>query len=358
MPTFNVTRFDDEHFRRTETYVKRIKKIYEAAIKEAARIGVSVIHDPSKPFFFKDFPTVKTRIEKVFDEISQEMEYVIIEGIDGEWDYANDKNDELLKSLFKTDKFPERVLARLTGRNAEALKAFVTRKKAGLTLSQRIWRQTKQFRSELEMALELGIADGRSADQLSQDIRQYLENPDKLFRRVRDERGVLRLSQHAKAYKPGQGIYRSSYKNAMRLARSEINTAYRTADQERWQKFDFIVGYKISRSNNLTDCDVCSKLVGIYPKTFIFRGFHPACRCRCTSILASDAEFNRLEQMYLNGEDTSKFKSVNEVNNVPKGFTEWIKGNKERLLRAKSVPFFIADNFKGGTVAGGLRAGL
>ena len=59
--------------------------------------------------------------------------------------------------------------------------------------------------------------------RLSRDVRRYLRNPDKLFRRVRDKHGNLRLSKAAKAYHPGRGVYRSSYRNALRLTATENN---------------------------------------------------------------------------------------------------------------------------------------
>jgi hypothetical protein len=355
MPQFSVTGYDDEHFKRTEAYVKKVRNIYNAAIRDAARLGVSLNHKPEDPFFFKNFPGVKKRMEKLFEEVANSIQAVIEDAVSDEWEFANDKNDDLVKSVLKTDNFNARALARLLGRNREAKEKFAERKSGGLGLSDRVWNNTKQFRSELEMGLELGIAEGKSADQISRDIRQYLENPDKLFRRVRDERGVLRLSQHAKEYKPGQGVYRSSYKNAMRVARSETNMAYRTADNARWQTLDFIVGYEVRRSNNVFKCDVCESLKGRYPKSFLFRAWHAQCRCHVVSILATDKEINELEVKMLNGDDTSDFVSTNQVKDMPAGWNDWMNRNNERLLRSKSMPYFITDNFKDGKIGNGLK---
>lgn len=357
---FSVTGWDTEHFQNTERFAKLVRNLYLAAIREATRLGLSVDHDPSKPFRFSDFPSLNKRVQQLFDDLAGNIQTVIHNGVDSEWDFANDKNDELLKSVFKTDKkLPERALARYTGRNQEALTAFKERKANGLDLSDRIWNPVKQFRSELEMALELGIADGKSADQISRDIRSYLENPDMLFRRIRKRKdGPLRLSQHAKAYNPGRGVSRSSYKNAQRLARTEINMAYREADFNRWQNFDFVVGIEVRRSNNPYGCDVCESLKGRYPKNFKFRSWHPNCRCHAISILATEEEINELELRMLNDEDLSDFRSVNEITEMPAGWDKWIKANEDRLLRAKSQPYFIRDNFKDGDPSKGLRFAL
>ena len=97
----------------------------------------------------------------------------------------------------------------------------------GLNLSDRIWNYTNSFKEEIEMGLDIGLGEGKSASELSSELKRYLNNPDELFRRVRDKHGNLHLSSRAKAYHPGRGVYRSSYKNAMRLAGTETNMAYR-----------------------------------------------------------------------------------------------------------------------------------
>lgn len=102
----------------------------------------------------------------------------------------------------------------------------------------------------------------------------------------------MHLRKNAQAYHPGQGVYRSSYKNALRLARPETFIASRTADYERWQDIDFVVGIQVVRSNNPYECDVCGSLAGKYPKDFKFVGWHPNCRCRAIPILATDEEFD------------------------------------------------------------------
>ena len=111
-----------------------------------------------------------------------------------------------------------------------------------MNLSERVWNLTEQFKEELEMGLDLGLRDGISAVEMSRTLRAYLRNPDALFRRVRDEHGVLHLSERAKAYHPGRGVYRSAYKNARRLTSTEVNITYRTADHLRMQELDFVVG--------------------------------------------------------------------------------------------------------------------
>ncbi len=188
---------------------------------------------------------------------------------------------------------------------------------------------------------------------MSRDLRDYLKHPDKLFRRVRDEHGILQLSKRASEFHPGQGVYRSSYRNARRLASTETNIAYRTSDQERWKQFDFVVGIEVRLSNNHTCLgrdgkphefhDICDELAGRYPKDFKFTGWHPHCRCHAVSILKTQEEIAEDTRRILNGEGTTN-DSVNSVRELPKSFTDWAERNEERAKEGRSLPYFIQDN--------------
>ena len=207
----------------------------------------------------------------------------------------------------------------------------------------------------------MGLGEGRSADELSRDVRQNLREPNRLFRRVRDKRGNLVLSKNARAYHPGQGVYRSSYKNAMRLTRSEINMAYRESDYQRWQQLDFVVGCEMHRSNHepLCKCAICSKLVGRYPKTFKFKGWHPQCMCYATPILMDEETFDQNElaelKTALHGKEYQKQAAKNEVTDVPDGFKEWVADHVDAQENWGAIPYFIRDNFKNGILKDGLK---
>jgi len=227
--------------------------------------------------------------------------------------------------------------------NSGHLKAFQTRTVNGMNLSRRVWNLKEQYRQELEMGVSVGIEKGVSAASLAKELKKYLKEPDKLFRRVRDKYGALQLSKNARAYHPGMGVYRSSYKNALRLTRSETNMAYRTAEQTRWRQFDFVVGYEIKLSQSHPCHDVCDTLAGKYPKTFKWTGWHPMDLCYCVSILKSQDEFWRDL-----GNDNPQ-PSEKEVTDVPQGFKDWVRDNADRIEAAEkrgTQPYFIRDNEK------------
>jgi len=345
------------HRNRIDQFAQQVYLAYVRAAEAAIMLGYKSKFDPRKPFSFDMEPRLRKEVSKVFATLSKDVFGVISKGITEEWMLAEQKNDDLVKSIF-TKSMPVELNRRFLGRNLEALRAFQNQKIDGLGLSEKIWNYTGDFKSEVELAIDTGLLEGRSATSLASDMKQFLKDPDKLFRRVRDARGILHLSKAAANYHPGQGKYRSSYKNALRLTRTVINDAYRESDHNRWQQLDFVVGIEVRRSNNPYPCPTCDALKGRYPKEYKFRSVHPACRCYAVSILATKDEINRLTEMILNGEDTSKFRSVNQVTSMPAGWVNYITKNRDTLLSRKSVPFFIKDNFKNGDLLKGLKFAL
>lgn len=205
----------------------------------------------------------------------------------------------------------------------------------GNNLSPMVWNLADQTKTQLEYYLQTGLSVGRSSSRISQDLRQILNEPDKRFRRVKDKEGKLVMSQPMKNYHPGQGIYRSSKMNALRLTATSTNMSYRTADYERWSKQDFILGIEIHRSaNNRGPCKICDAMVGKYPKTFKFIGFHPFCICFATPITMEPDNF---ADFLLN--DTVPQEQV--ITDIPKTAKNFVDENKNGVQSA----FWYKDNF-------------
>ena len=356
---FSFDGFEKEHFRRTETYAAAIDQLYNAAVADFARLASTVTVDPDKPFDFAKGQAFQAKAQEIVDRLAAGMSAVIRTGTEKEWLYANQKNDAFLKHIMDTSKIGKRTMNKLSDRNLNALDAFQKRKVGGLDLSQRVWQYAGQTKSLMEMGIDIAVGDGRPATQLSRDLRSYLREPEKLFRRVRDKHGNLVLSQRAAAYHPGQGVYRSSYMNAMRLARTEINMAYRDADRRRWAAMDFVVGFRVVLSNTHPEKDICDKLAGEYPKDFVFKGWHPQCKCHVVPILMDRDEFNTDElnelKAAIRGDKYEAMASRKTVTDIPEGFKDWIKENRERSLSWAKQPYFIRDNFAGGTLEGELQ---
>lgn len=361
---FSIQGFDLNHYRTTEQYASMVQALFDRATLAIAQSATRRTIDPNKPFSFDDYPELKAELQKVVGQLASQLQTAIETGSKKQWLFACDKNDGFIDSIMDTSKLSKARLKKMQDRNLDALSAFQGRKVAGMDLSQRVWRYVGQFRDQLETALDVGLGEGRSAQQLARDVKQNLREPDRLFRRVRDKRGNLVLSKAARAYHPGQGVYRSSVKNAQRLTRSEINMAYRESDFLRWQQLDFVVGFEIHRSNHepLCKCKMCDRLQGRYPKTFKFKGWHPQCMCYAVPILMDEETFDENElgdlKAALRGTEYKKKQSRNLVTDVPDGFKEWVAENMEASAGWASTPYFIKDNFVDGDLSKGLKIAL
>lgn len=333
------------HKKRIEKYAILIQQVYDNIAKEAARYAVLSGAKDDQSFSFDDYPLSKEAIKKLQSTLVNEVTGIIMSGTSDEWKESNLVQDLVAKKVLTaytgTSKHGNEY-SRYFETNPESLKAFQERKDNGMNLSTRVWNLSEQYKRELEESITAAIAPGTSAMQLAAQVKQYLKEPDKRFRRIKEKMsdGSIKwhLSNPAKAYHPGQGVYRSSARNAQRLARTEINMSYRTAEQKRWEQFDFVVGYEIKTTQNGHHVeDICDDLAGKYPKSFKFRGWHPQCLCYCIPILKTEDEFW--------ADDDAK--SVNEITDVPQGFKEWIRDNEDRINVAEersSLPYFIRDN--------------
>ena len=357
---FSFQGFDNAHYKATAAYTRAVNSLFDKATSDIADFANKEDYDPNKPFSFDDYPKAKARLQTTLKGLAKKMQAVIELGSRKQWLFACDKNDAFLSSIMDTSKVSKARLKKMQDRNLDALAAFQGRKVDGMNLSERVWKYTEQYKDQIEIGLDVGLGEGRSAQQLSRDLRQNLQDPNRLFRRVRDKRGNLHLSKAAKAFHPGTGVYRSSYKNAMRLTRSEVNMAYRESDHLRWQQLDFVVGFEVQRSNHepKCKCKLCERLIGKYPKWFKFKGWHPQCLCYATAILMDEETFDDQElsdlKSALKGTAYKKLSAKNEITDLPDGFKEWVSENEERQANWSSTPYFIKDNFVDGDLTKGL----
>lgn len=358
MPTrITIATYDEKHKQNLAKRAKKVSSLYDEAVKRLTQAAAPSLFDADKEqeFHFEDFPALNREMDALMQDLYSSLQTNIEDGDDESWTLSNTKNDAMVESVIGKAKLPKQTVQAWKHPHLEALNAFIDRKEAGMGLSKRVWNLTQQFKDEMELSLELGMGEGKSAAELSRDIRKYLKEPSKLFRRVRDKSGALRLSKAAAAYHPGRGVYRSSYKNALRMTATENNMAYRTADQTRWQALPFVLGIEVRISNNHPIPDICDELAGRYPVEFKFTGWHPWCRCYAVSILAKQEEMDAYIKALIAGEDVIDWQFTGKVEQMPTEFTKWMKDNENRIAKAKSMPYFIKDNYKDGDPTKGLR---
>lgn len=359
-PKFSVGIFDAQHKQNLAARAKKVERLYKQAIQKLAAAAQPSLFggEAGQQFSWHDFPVLEKEMAALQRELAKGLQLNIEQGDKDSWQLANVKNDAMVASIVGKTQIPKETLRQWNEPHLRAMNAFINRREAGMGLSQRVWNLTGQFKAEMELALETCIGKGMSAADISREVRQYLKYPDKLFRRVRDESGALRLSKAAAAFHPGQGVYRSSYKNALRMTATENNMAYRSADHERWGSLPFVLGIMISTSNNHPVEDICDELSGRYPKDFKFVGWHPWCRCYAVAIIADQSEMDAYTKAMMNGEDVSEWKFTGEVTEMPDGWNTWMQANAERIGKAHAngkLPYFIRDNFTDGDPTKGLR---
>lgn len=360
-----------ELFRRTEGYAAEVRAIYLRALGDIINLVKGVELEDGKPFTFAGYGYSEV-VTPILRNMYSRTYQVIRGGVGREWLQSNKNNDELVKSVFGEHSIEDHHFARFFQRNREAMDAFFERRtvNAGLSLSQKVWKYTGMYKQELENALDLAVGEGTAANRLATKIKGYLQEPDKFYRRFRIKIGEDKegnpiygskwkrkiwdkesssykwIDDNPKRYHPGQGVYRSSYRNAQRLARTETNIAYREADFLRFQQLDFVVNVEIRLSNNHPCVDICDDLKGIYPKDFKWTGWHPNCRCYMIPVLARKEEIDKMLDKILNGEDARSVETEKQ-NDLPNQFVDWVKSNEDRYHKAEAngtLPYFIRDN--------------
>lgn len=315
-------------------YVALIEEIYEQLNLEAAKLvsnNTDYNTEAEKPFLWSDYPQTQKKISDIQKQFVEDIQAVIHRGTSEEWKNSNEVQDLLANAVLKAYD------AQVNGEqyriyyqeNNDALKAFQERKDKGLNLSDKLWKQSTLYKQGLEDAISCAVQKGTSAITLSKQISKYLQDFPKLQKDYKERFG--------KASRAKDCEYRS-----IRLARSEINMAYRQAENLRWLQMDFVVGYEIKLSGSHHIDDICDQLKGKYPKTFVWTGWHPNDMCYKIPILKTEEEFWAWD-----GRSKPTTDSVNEVRDVPDNFKQWILDNKSRIDTAKdkrTLPYFLKDN--------------
>lgn len=369
--------------KRTEAYAERVRTLFAATVNEILALNKTMpTLNEGEMFSFDNESLKKQReVERLLRQLHSVATMAIEKGIRLEWATANAECDKLVQSCFGKNALNTPEFTAWTQRNEAAQAAFISRSERGLNLSQRVWRTCRQLRDEMEVAITVAVGDGTSAASMSRSVRKYLNDPDLMFRRFRykvgeeieyDENGneigkkvVWGKKWKKRVKKPdgtigwidydkdsysdewtGPGYYKSSAKNAMRVARTETNIAYRRADNERWQQMDFVLGQCVQLSRNHPKKDICDKLAGDYPKEFVFDGWHPQCFCFVTPILIDEDEILKMNEAMLRGE-TYKPRGK-RITQYPENFKQWVRDNEERIIAAHDEgtdPYFVRNNF-------------
>lgn len=339
-------------------YNRRLGMLYSGYVKKLLALGYSEdVLESDALFNFDNFPVLKARLNEIFNDYFQNSMLCYKSGITSgvSLAYSHD-NDALGQFSVLTDKALE------TARKTAAATFIANRLNAknGLNLAQSVWNYCQQTKAEFEMAMSNVIADGlekgTSAEEVGRRIRQYLNNPDMMYRRYHTVKvlkngqkkdvvtwrrkriidGRVRFIEEPLEH-VGQGVYRSARKNALRVARTEINAAYHKARNGRWANEPFVIGQHIHISPQHDpdeDADICDELEGYYPKDFDWDGWHPQCMCTSDPVMISGEERKQFYKRMLNGENMSGYVSPNSIKDVPDQYKRYIEANGDKIVDA------------------------
>lgn len=351
-------------------YNKRLGRLYSDYVKKLTSLGYGedVLEDDVL-FNFDNFPQLKARLNDIFNDYYQNSLLCYKSGITDGVALAYN-HDEMVIGGYSvlTDKAIR--VARDT-----AAATFISNRlktKNGLNLAQIIWNYCQQTKSEFEMAMSDTIADGikkgSSAEEVGKSIRKYLNDPDMMYRRYHTIKvqkngkkkdvvtwrrrriidGKVRFVEEP-LEKVGMGIYRSARKNALRVARTEINSAYHKARNERWQNEPFVIGQYIHVSPQHNIDDICNDLEGRYPKDYVWISWHPQCICTSDPITIQGEEKKEFYKRLMAGEDMSNYVSPFAVLTMPEKYNQYIKDNSEAIVKAGmrgKLAWHLQDNTK------------
>lgn len=363
--------------KRTEAYAEKVRLLFAQTVNDILALNKTMPKLDDGVMFSFDGESMKRQkeVEALLRRLHSSVTMAIQQGVNLEWAQANAEADKLIKSVFGQKVLDSPEFTAWTQRNTAARDAFLARSEKGLNLSDRVWKSVRQLRDEMEVAITVSVGEGKSASAMSREVRQYLNDPDLMFRRFRYKKGEdaegnpiygrkwkKRVKDEATgkykwidydrdSYPTGQGVYKSSAKNAMRLTRTETNIAYRRADHERWMQEEFVIGQRIRLSNRHPRKDICDKLQGDYPKDFVFDGWHPQCFCYAVPILLPDEETDFMEDWFLEGKDwkgeLKRRADERMIKDYPEGFKSWVAEHAEDIAAARqrgTEPYFIRNN--------------
>lgn len=270
-------------------------------------------------FRFDDFPESKAEVDKMFSDFLSDVDGFIKAQQKKVFSKANARLDKLETNISKFYNGRKHIPTQFAS-NEDALRAFQKRiDPNGLNISKRLWRLEPEYRKKVEDAITAGLQKGQGPIALANRVTKYL----------REFEGDKPLPKAARSKK-------NCHYAAYRLAYTEINMAYRTAEQERYKQMEDVVGMRIKTSEKShKEADLCDVLAGDYPKTFKWTGWHPLCHCYSVPIFRTKREHDGGEE------------GADAVKRVPANYTKWVENNATNIAAAsqrRKLPYFLADN--------------
>ena len=210
-------------------YEKKNLKIVNQAYRSTSKAYNDLIDDITRElmnydissrdaFYLRAEKQLKKRLSVFVGRANSKALSVLQEAMVKAWELANYKNDLLAQQHLKNIHLTEGIKKDLFQINAPAMNSFINRTVDGLNLSERVWKNGEAIMDQIDTYLGHGIGIGKSARTIASEIKELVKEPKKV------------LVRNKVVLKPGTGVYKSAYKNGLRLAGTETNMAYRMSD--------------------------------------------------------------------------------------------------------------------------------
>lgn len=160
----------------------------------------------------------------------------------------------------------------------QGVESLISRKENGITLSQRVWRQSQAAQKGLNDAINTGLVLGKGPAEIARDVRKYI-SPNV----------------------PGGASYA-----AMRLGRTEVLNAYHQTSVRKYQQTPWIGSVEWRLSGSHPRPDECNEYEGggdrpdgTWSPGEVPGKPHPNCLCYIEPVLM---DFNEYAKRFDNGE--------------------------------------------------------
>jgi hypothetical protein len=253
----NIKRLNTHLHGQTVLLRMSLKVWMNALIRDAVKMGFRHPGDALKPIF-------KANQEAVADIITEQALFEARLSFGLDQTFANQTKPGVKTSSAKWTTIGQQIIRNVAKKNLQ-----------GLTVSDRIWDLTTRAEADLKRIIGNGIGQGNSPYEISKRIEKYV-SPEV---GMADELGI----------QTGPGVYRSPYRNAMRLARTETNRAYSQASAKFAENKPWVQGMMVTLSPDHDVEDECDDLANgdvLTPEEFADTiPAHPHCMCYGTYVI-------------------------------------------------------------------------
>lgn len=165
----------------------------------------------------------------------------------------------------------------------------------GLNLSKRIWRMADEASKNIQKQVMLSLQTGMSAERLKNQILKTSEQVEVKIPKYLEQQ-LKSASPEKMAQEIAKYVERKEAYNAKRVARTEIQKAWRGSYMEQVKQLNFVKGVKWNLSKSHSEKCICEDYafanlglgLGVYPVDAVPNGGlppHPNCFCYLTSVL-------------------------------------------------------------------------